>query len=107
MKGSRGIDVIVGMLVAVLALELFGVLIGQRMIWARNSPLEPLFEQPWIPGVAVVGVCGFALEGVFRKRDERAMLARVMLQLVLAIGMPTLAVIGRFAGLYGAKHPVG
>jgi hypothetical protein len=105
---ARGVDVMAVLLIAVLVLELAGAVIGQRMIWAYGNGLViQAFRSPLVPAALVLAAVAFGLEGVIKRRDDAAMVARLIAMLLVVVALPVAAVIGGIFGFYTAQHPVG
>ncbi|MBL8910359.1 MAG: hypothetical protein JNM17_06615 [Archangium sp.] len=107
MDRARGIDVIAVLLIVVLIVETVGALIGQRGVWIQGELLARLFRSPLVPSVMATTAIVFGLEGLVRRRDEKAMFTRVVAMLIIAIAMPVAAVVGVATRMISPKMPVG
>ncbi|MBL8910363.1 MAG: hypothetical protein JNM17_06635 [Archangium sp.] len=91
---GRGIDVIVGIGVALLLLELLAMAIGAAVIAPRfGAEIEWMHPQLFIPIAIMVLVLIFAIEALVRKRSETAMLIHGVTTLLTFIGVPVFFVL--------------
>ncbi|MFT3707821.1 MAG: hypothetical protein QM817_09205 [Archangium sp.] len=110
---SRGIDIVAVAIAVVLLIEGVLLAVAQRTFalmfrdFAAELPfITQLFIRPAFPiAVALIGVV-IALEGVVRRRSERAMLGRVVASLVIAAALLIGFFVAMYAPIFGVASAV-
>ncbi|MBL8910361.1 MAG: hypothetical protein JNM17_06625 [Archangium sp.] len=96
-----------------LLLEALGVVIASRTFAAMfrdfggTLPLVTrLFLMPVVPLGAALGAMALAVEGALRRRSEPAMLARVIIEIVVAGAIVIGFVVGMYAPIFAISGSV-
>lgn len=88
-RPGRGIDVLVGVGVALLMLEGVLMAVVAVMLTRRfGASIEWMHPELALPIAIMVVTAGFAIEALARRRSETAMVINAVSTLVVAVGVP-------------------